>query len=162
MVEIEVEFKTPQVREEFFDERRVDGRITHQVLHTSRQSIIISGKPLFVTDVLRDDELSQHYGRIIGALCTAIDARAKGDYYSKMQLNALKKFYITNYPRKDLLYHIGKKRLVRLAGFYVHGQGGNFHIHFSTDINASEPTLIVKHESHLEFHQIGRYLYERR
>lgn len=163
MVDIPIEFKSPEIAQEFHSEALVDGRIRHQILHTSQQSMTICGKPLFITDVLRVDKFSAHHADTIAKiLCTATDARAKDDYYSEMQLAMLKRFYITNYPRKDLLYHVEKKRLVLLAGFHTHGKGNNFHIHFSTDINADEPTLIVKHKSHLEFHRIGRYLFGRR
>jgi len=154
-----VQYKSPGIKTEFQDEKRVDSRLQFGVLHLAHKVWRLNMNPLLLTDVLRDNRLSQHFADPVAEiLCTATDIRAHHGYYNSAELRILRLWYDETYPRRDILYKVGTQTLHKLMGFYAHGEGDVFHIHLSVDIKAIEPTLIVKEKDRLLFFPLKKYL----
>lgn len=124
-----IKFKTPKLKEEFYDLGRTDPRIRAAASELALWCGKMFDKDLIITCVWRtEEEQFTIYGEKKRSAhfclpqCRAVDIRAHRNYFSLYELENIQSFVQKYFPRRD-----------RLPAVLLHGQGDKFHIHLSVE-----------------------------
>ena len=124
-----VRFKTPKLKEEFYDLAQTDPRIRAVAGELALWIEKLFEKHLVVTCVWRtEEEQRKIYGEVKPSAhsctprCRAVDIRAHQDYFSLYELENIQSFVEKYFPRRD-----------KLPPVLLHGLGDKFHIHLSVE-----------------------------